>query len=88
VKERTRGEEEDEKVEGGRWRRSRRRRKETERGGRRRNEGKEEWVERGGRLGRKRTKIYSTTNYLNSAKHNSLASVSVLIYKRVPDVPV
>jgi len=39
-------------------------------------------------LGRKRTKIYSTTNYLNSAKHNSLASVSVLIYKRVPDVPV
>ena len=58
------------------------------RGGRRRNEGKEEWVERGGRLGRKRTKIYSTTNYLNSAKHNSLASVSVLIYKRVPDVPV
>ena len=87
MKERTRGEEEEEKVEVGGGRR-RRRRKETERGGRRRNEGKEEWVERGGRLGRKRTKIYSTTNYLNSAKHNSLASVSVLIYKRVPDVPV
>jgi len=66
VKERTRGEEEEEKVEVGGGRR-RRRRKETERGGRRRNKGKEKWVERGGRLGRNRTMIYSTTTSLQAS---------------------
>ena len=94
MKERIRGEEEEEKEENGGGRRreeQEQEEQETERGGRRRNKGKKKWVQRGGRLGRTKTKIYSITTSLppnTSAKHNSLASVSVLIYNRVPDMRV
>jgi hypothetical protein len=70
VKERIRGEEEEEKEENGGGRRreeEEQEEQETERGGRRRNKGKEKWVERGGRLGRNRTMIYSTTTSLQAS---------------------
>jgi len=67
VKERIRGEEEEEKEENGGGRRreeQEQEEQETERGGRRRYKGKEKWVQRGGRLGRTKTKIYSITTSL------------------------
>jgi len=61
---------------------------------RRRKEGRKEWAhgqqyERGGRMDRKRTKIYSITNSL-PPNTTAMASVFdfVLIYNRVPDVRV
>jgi hypothetical protein len=53
---------------------------------------RKEWVhgqqyERGGRMDRKRTKIYSITNSL-PPNTTGMTSVFVLIYNRVPDVRV